>query len=112
MKTLTDSFFKRKKKQSQRPMAFNKHQTWDYWCAEIIINLLHGFKEYKDKHPDYDPRKNDYPVDFADEVRKFADDKEELWDTIHCLYECWYNGDFDLDDVSKAGYTKVKFYGT
>ena len=122
MKSLKESIFRKNKKEYKG--SFNKDQSWEYWCAQIIKDLVHAFKEYNDKNLDknlQDLNKEiqirvnhgeEYPENFDKEIIKIANKNSDFWDTLHCLYTCWNNGDFSIDDISKAGYTKVKFYGT
>ena len=93
---------------THKPAFKSDFQQWDNWCGEIISNLVGAFEMYQDEHPEYDPQTDDYPEDFDEEVLKYANEHYEFFDTLHCLYMCYYNGDFTKDDIGNF-MTKVKF---
>lgn len=110
MKTITEkineSIFN--KKSTHKPAFNSSDQQWDNWCGEIISNLVGSFEHYKKEHPEYNPQTDSYPEDFDKEVIKYANDKYDFFDTLYCLYQCYYNGDFTKDDI--GGFMpKVKF---
>lgn len=104
---LNESLFSRKKNKNT---AFkSENQQWDNWCATIIRELIYAFDDYKKKNPEYNPQTDEYPETFDEEIIKYANDKEDFYDTLHCLYRCYYNGDFSKDDLGTPGLAKVKF---
>lgn len=111
MKNINDKLLESLFHKNKHTSAFkNKDQQWDHWSAEIIINLVFAFEKYKEKYPEHNPLKDNYPENWLDEIIKYADKDSDFWDTVYCLYTCYYNGDFNLDDINKPGYTKAKFY--
>lgn len=109
MKDIRESFFNRNKKPIHKPAFHSDFQQWDNWCGEIISNLVGAFEIYRKKHPHNDPNTDkDFPTDFDEEVLKYANEHYEFWNTLECLYMCYYNGDFTQDDI--GGFMpKVKF---
>ena len=104
---INESLFSRKKNKNT---AFkDENQQWDNWCATIIRELIYAFDDYKKKNPEYNPQTDEYPENFDEEIIKYANDKEDLYDAIYCLYRCYYNGDFTEDDLGTPGLAKVKF---
>jgi len=100
------SIFRRKKNKNS---AFkSEDQQWDNWCALIIHELIYAFDDYKKKNPEYNPQTDECPENFDEEIIKYAN-KEDFYDTLHCLYRCYYNGDFTKDDLGRPGLSKVKF---
>ena len=69
--------------------------------------MRNAFEEYQKKNPEYDPQTDEYPENFDKEVIEYANRDSDFFDTLHCLYRCYYNGDFDHDDIGVG--SKVKF---
>lgn len=84
-------------KESNSP--FNKDQNWEYWCLSVIEKLTEAFETYKSQHKDYNPEEDEFPENFTEDVIKIAEDKE-FYDCLHCLYRCWFAGDYKRKDVN------------